>query len=305
MFKKKYAIIVVILFLAISGISQETEDAATSAITESRLPAGAVRISPDSVPAEISDGLNKIVQAGGANLTEGNREVLAWSGPGYRKANATVLIGQLQASLKIKGWVYKEAGTEGGITVFGVSRTSPTRRGILGFYIPTDDALVLAWTEVMQDAGAPQTDQEAVPAKNSGEVGNIVGSWDNGRVSTVSRQNTITGAASPGSSTRFEYTFRANGTYGFTGLAQTQNYSCMDTLYNEVAGKYTIIGDQITLSQTKNFWRKTSSCGAGSERNYTLNKQTYQLSFKTNEYGQELFCLTNDSGEACYRRKQK
>ena len=79
MLKKLYAIIPMILFLSIAAFSQETENAANSAITNSQLPTNAVRILPNSVPAEINQGLKQIVEAGEGKLVEGEREVLAWA----------------------------------------------------------------------------------------------------------------------------------------------------------------------------------------------------------------------------------
>ena len=100
MLKKIYAIIPVILFLTIAGFSQETEEAASSAITESKLPPGAVRILPNSVPSEINDGLKKLVESGEGKLVEGEREVLAWADGNYKMANAANLISQLQKNLR-------------------------------------------------------------------------------------------------------------------------------------------------------------------------------------------------------------
>ena len=106
MLKKIYAIIPVILFLTITSFSQETESAANSAITGTKLPAGALRVLPQSVPAEINDGLRKIVEAGKGKFVEGDKEVLAWMGSNYKKSNSANLINQFQSNLKAKGWNY-------------------------------------------------------------------------------------------------------------------------------------------------------------------------------------------------------
>lgn len=309
MLKKIYAIVPIILLFVSIGFAQETEDAPASAITGSRLPAGAVRVLPGSVPAEINDGLNKIVEAGAGRLTESRREVLAWSGAGYKKANAPALIRQLQENLASRAWAFEVSGSEGGFTVFTVFKSSPVKRALLGFYVQTDDALVIAWAEV---ASAENSENVGSGANDSSDqsgnasLGGLVGKWDNGSVSTVNRQNTITGSVSPGRSTRFEYNFTADGKFAFTGLAQTTNFSCTDTLYNEKAGKYSVNGSTLTLTPSKNYWKKTNSCSASgnSERNYTLNKEVYELSFKTDDYGAELVCLNDGKNEACYRRKK-
>src|SRR5215218_2727452 len=151
-----------VLFLAAPARAQETVAAASSAVTQAQLPAGAERVSESSVPAEVSSALKKIVEAGGGKIVQGDSEVLAWSGAGYSKADAPSLMRQLQGSLRAKGWAYEEAGREGDVTVFSVARETPTRRAILGFYVPTDEALLVAWTEVHAavagriDGDAPQ-----------------------------------------------------------------------------------------------------------------------------------------------------
>lgn len=304
MFRKiSFIAIIFALFSTISIFAQnEGFEAATSSnLTSVSLPANALRMLPENVPAEITQTLDKFVAAGEGKFQKGNSEVLAWMG-----SEKQTTINRLMDTMKVAGWKYEVGGVENGVTIFSLLKDGAKRRGIMGFYGESDGILVLAWVEVSPTDSVSNSNQdvERVETVSNSSVGSIVGTWDNGRVSTVNRQNTITGAISPGGGTRFEYQFAANGKFSFTGLATTTNYSCTDTLFNEKAGSYTLNGSTLTLNPTKNFWRKTSTCGAGSERNYTLTKEVYQVSFKTNEYKQELVCLTNSNGEACYRRKQ-
>jgi hypothetical protein len=309
MFKKIYLFAIVFtLFSTVSFAQSEEEiEAATSSnLTNVSLPANAQRILPNSIPAEITQTLEKLVAAVEGKFQQGESEVLVWTGNAYQKVGRATTINRLMEKMKVAGWQYEVGGTESGITVFSLLKDGKQRRAIIGFYGESDGTLVLAWTGVLSNGGnsptqndEPQTESTPVRSSNN----SIIGTWDNGRVSTVSRQNTVTGTVSPGSGTHFEYQFSANGRFSFTGLAQTQNYSCLDTLFNEKAGTYTLNGSTLTLNPTRNFWRKTSTCGGGSEKNYTLAKEVYQVSTKTNEYGQELICLANDNGESCYRRK--
>lgn len=309
---RKFSFIAIILVLSIPIFAQTEEGfeaAVSSNLTNVSLPAKAMRMSPDKVPAEITQTLDKFIAAGEGKFQQGGSEVLVWTGSEYQKVGQKTTISRLMDTMKVAGWKYEEGGVENGVTVFSLLKDGAKRRGIMGFYGESDGTLVLAWTEVFPNEGNaqnnnPQTEKqvESTPVKNSG--GSIVGSWDNGRVSTVTRQNTVTGMTTPGSGTRFEYQFTANGKFYFTGLATTTNYSCTDTLFNEKAGSYTLNGSTLTLSPTKNFWRKTSTCGAGSERSYTLAKEVYQVSIKIDEYNQELICLNSGSGDACYRRKK-
>ena len=307
MLKKIYAIITIILFLSVAVFSQETEEAASSAITDAKLPAGAVRILPNSVPAEINDGLKKLVEAGEGKLVEGEREVIAWADANYKKTNSANLISQLQRNLQATGWTFEVGGTESGITVFSVSRTAPTRRAVLGFYVPTDDALVLAWTEVL--SADKQTQNETVERRTSPKSDNfsvgIVGTWTNGTVSTISEKNLSTGAISSRGGSTFKFVFNTDGSFEFIGLMNSTVYGCTTSLFNDKRGRYEISGSTITLTPNKNFWRKQNSCApnSNSEQNYKLDRETFQLSTKTDEYGKSLICLADAKGKTCYRRE--
>ncbi|MBS1797525.1 MAG: hypothetical protein JSS81_27120 [Acidobacteria bacterium] len=319
MLRKVYLIIPIILMLAVAAFAQETENAAASSLTGAALPAGALRVLPNSVPAEINNGLDKLVEAGQGKLAPGEREVLAWSGGNYRKANAPTILGQIQRNLKAQGWTYEQGGTEEGVTVFSVSRTTPARRAILGYFVATDEALVVAWMEVLKNDGTADTEtttgtttntvDEPVRQTSNGSMRDLLGSWYNGSVGLVTRQNTVTGMTTPGRSSRFEYKFTADGRFLFTGLMQLTNYSCTDTYYNERSGRFTLDGSTLTLAATKDYWKKTNTCSASGnmEKTQPGKTETYQLSTKTDDYGKPMICLTGaDGGEpACYVRTGK
>lgn len=318
MLKKSYLIAVILLSLLFSitvQASDEVESAMSSNLTSVSLPSNAQRVLPNSVPAEINGTLEKMVAAGNGKLRQGETEVLVWAGSNYRKSSAPSIINRLTGSLKVDGWQYEVGGEEDGVTVFSLLKERGGRRAVIGFYAATDDALILAWTELLSAGSAinsniESNDSEPVnnrPTANTGGMPReLIGSWDNGYVSMVGRQNTVTGAISPGSSNRFEYTFTADGRFSFTGIAQTTNYSCTETLFNEKNGRVRFNGSTLTLIPAKNFWRKTNSCApnSNSERNYTLAEETYQWRIKIDDYGKRLICLDSGKGEACYRYKQ-
>lgn len=313
MFRKIHLFAIIFtLFTTISAFAQTEEGfekATSSKLSKVSLPANALRMLPENVPAEITQMLDKFVAAGEGKFQASGSEVLAWTGESYQKIGQQTTINRLMDSMKVAGWKYEVGGIENGVTLFSLLKEGKPRRAIMGFYGESEGTLVLAWVEVLPNGlntdNSQNIEQTEVTANQTSNR-SILGTWDNGRYSMVSRQNTITGATSPGSSTRFEYNFMANGKFSFTGLAQTVNYSCTDTLYNEKAGSYTLNGSTLTLIPSKNYWKKTNSCSprSNSEKNHTLTKEVYQFSTKTNEYNQELICLTNESGEACYRRKQ-
>jgi len=103
----------------------------------------------------------------------------------------------------------------------------------------------------------------------------------------------------------YKYVFYADGRFEFIGLMASTMYGCTTTLFNDKRGKYQISGSQMTLTPSKNFWRNMYSCAPNSnkERDYTLDRETYQFRTKQDEYGKTLICLDSGKGEACYRRE--
>ena len=129
---------------------EDYEPAANSSVTSAKLPTGAVRVAPGSVPTEINQGLEKIVEAGEGKLVEGEREILAWTENGYTKAKAADVIAQLENNLSASGWKYEVGGREGDVTFFTIFKENPKRRAVVGFFVASDDGLLVAWTEVLQ-----------------------------------------------------------------------------------------------------------------------------------------------------------
>lgn len=312
MFKKIPAILLV-LFSAVfvcsfNARAQESEEAASSNLTGIALPAGANRLLPGSVPAEVSDAFDKIIAAGGGKVRRGNSEVLVWAGSNYKKANAPATVSRLVATLKAAGWQYSVEGEEGGMTVFAAFKEGAPRRAVVGFHGATDDALVFSWMEILSASGNlsqaetnAQTD-DLVSGSTGG--GSLVGTWTNGAVGMLGEkyQN---GTVAARRGTTFKYVFNANGTFEFTGYAESTMFGCTTSLFQDKRGRYSINGSQITLTLTKNFWRKQNACApaSNSEQNYKLDPETYTYRTKQDEYGKTLVCLANANGESCYRRE--
>ena len=299
----------------------ETELAAQSNITKISLPSGAVRVHAASVPASISGTLKKLVEAGGGKLVQGDAEVLAWAGGDYRKAKAASLIQQMQSNLQAGGWSYETGEKVDAINLFSVVRETPTRRAILGFFVPTDEALVVAWTEIMAagsatgavESNAKAEDNtrpertEAVNAGNSPGAREIVGTWGSDGMSLLQERNTVTNSVTPSNGTRIKYVFTADGRFEHVGMLQSTVYGCTTTLFNDKRGTYEINGSNITLIPSKNFWRQQNNCAPNStkERDYTLDHETLTWRTKTDEYGKQFICLTGKNGESCHRREQE
>ncbi len=316
MFKRNLAALFV-LFSAIfifgaSASAQETEAATRSNLTSIALPTGANRVLPGSVPAEINDAFDKISAAGNGKVRKGDSEVLVWGGSDYRKANADTIVNRLTTAIKAAGWQYSVEGNEGGLTVFSAIKEGAARRTVVGFYGATDEALIFSWVELLPANGATTNNQvedtptervQNTPVRKSGG-GSLVGTWTNGSTSMNYEQYTNGTTAFRNGST-YKWVFYADGRFESIGLIASTMYGCTTTLFNDKRGKYEISGTQITLIPSKNFWRNQYSCSPASnkERDYVLDRETYDFRTKTDEYGKTLVCLSNAKGESCYRRE--
>jgi len=318
MFKKNLAALF-ILFSAIfvfnqAAHAQETEAAANSSLTGIALPLGANRVLPGSIPAEVTEAFDKITAAGNGKFQKGDTEVLVWGGSNYKKANAGGIVSRLTTTLKASGWQYSVEGNENGLTVFSAFKEGTPRRAIVGFHGATDDALIFSWMEILSANGSVnnrvQDDSQSenvqnMPTRNP-NGGSLVGTWTNGTTSMNYEQYT-NGTTAFRNGTTYKYVFYADGRFEFIGLAASTMYGCTTTLFNDKRGKYQISGTHITLIPSKKFWRNQYSCAPASnkERDYTLERETYDFRTKTDEYGKTLVCLANAKGESCYRREDK
>lgn len=296
--------------------SQDVESAANSNLTGVALPAKAQRISAESVPAEISGTLEKIVASADGKLRQGNSEVLAWGGAGYRKSNSPNIVVKLRAALESAGWKYEVGGTADGVTLFRALKDGQQPRAVVGFYAANDDAMLLAWTEILAaDATAQnsvETDsqteriQNAAAKSSNGSLREIVGVWRNGSVSMMQEKNLTTGQITSSNGSTITYKFFADGRFEYIGYIKSTMYGCTTDLFNDKRGRVEISGNQITLVPTKNYWKNTYSCSPASnkERDYVLERETYTFRTKTDEYGKTLVCLANAKGESCYRREE-
>jgi hypothetical protein len=313
MFKRSLAALFVLfsaIFIFSSAASaQETEPASRSNLTGIALPSGANRVLPGSVPAEVTDAFDKITAAGNGKIRKGDSEVLVWGGSDYRKANADGIVNRLTSALKAAGWQYSVEGTEGGLTVFSAVKEGAARRAVVGFYGATDDALIFSWMEILSAGGAgngrTDSDTPTADVQPTRNAGGIVGTWTNGSTSMLGEKNMTTGVVTSRNGSTYKYVFYPDGRFEFIGLMSSTMYGCTTTLFNDKRGKYQISGSQITLIPSKNFWRNQYSCAPSSnkERDYTLERETYEFRTKQDEYGKTLICLNSGKGEACYRRE--
>ena len=135
----------------------------------------------------------------------------------------------------------------------------------------------------------------------------LVGTWKDGSVGTVSYKNMVTGATKPGRGSVFWYKFLPNGNYEFVGYMEVTMYNCTTTLFNQIAGKYSVSGSTISLSPSKDLWKSTNSCAASGNKEQlkTPVKKTLEFQLKTDDYGSELLCVNEGKGESCFKREKE
>lgn len=139
-----------------------------------------------------------------------------------------------------------------------------------------------------------------------GQSGALVGSWKNGSVGMISYQNRVTGSTRPGRGSIFTYKFNPNGTYEFVGYMEVTMYNCTTTLFNQITGRYTVDGSTVQLNPSRDFWKNTNSCAASGNKQTTKTPTRKSLQFerRTDDYGSQLLCLSENGSETCYRREQ-
>jgi len=322
MFKKNLAFLLV-LFSAIfvfsnSARAQESEAAAESILTGIALPEGAQRILPGSIPASISESFDKAMPTDGS-VKKGDMELLVWAGAGSKTSKAATVVSQITGALKAAGWQYSVEKKENGITVFSALKESAPRRVVIGYHGATEEGFVFTWMELLPANGnstQSSTQGDSSPMIEPKQVqnssgGSIVGTWSDGYSSILVNYTPTYGPKSltPGRSHVFKYDFHPDGTFEFTGLMQMTQYSCTTSYFQDKRGRYTINGNRVTLTLTKNFWRQQDNCVASNNReiNHRLDPEIFTYSVKRNKSGKDEVCLDsgNGSGDACYERGEK
>jgi hypothetical protein len=153
MSKFYYSLFFICAFLTLPAIkmaaqsNKDGQPAANSTLNRVRLPAQALRVNVQSIPAEIKDTLSKLTALGGGKVQQGESEVLVWNGD-YRKSNQAQFVKKFTASLQTGGWTYAVDEENSEFTVFNSINTAE-RRAVIGFWTAKDDFLMLAWTEML------------------------------------------------------------------------------------------------------------------------------------------------------------
>ncbi|MDQ3799989.1 MAG: hypothetical protein M3384_11090 [Acidobacteriota bacterium] len=307
---------------------EETEPARSSNLVGSALPANAQRVSPQSVPAEINDTLDKIVAGGEGKVRRGGTEVLVWAGAGYKKANAAQISGQLQNNWKADGWTFEAGGEQDGVTLFSLIKTGGETRAVIGFYGATDEAFILAITELLKAEGGSanvssgeqsrntQTDpqirveeparQTSVQSSTGVTLRDLVGKWE--KKSTMGgRVNANTGVYLGSSGNYESYEFAADGSVAYSSLISVQQGACNLSAFSQSRGRASVSGSEMTISLGAGTIDRKDTCNASGDykRATKATGFTYEWTVGKDEYGVTQLTLTQSNGEKYYYRKVK
>lgn len=135
----------------------------------------------------------------------------------------------------------------------------------------------------------------------------LVGKWFSGSASVLNEQNMTTGQISSRYGSSIGYTFEADGTFRYAGLIKSTIYGCTTTLWNDRRGKFSVEGDVITFTPTKDYWFNSNSCSSSAkEENKPLKAIKYNYLIGEKE-GKTWLCMREvdkdkDEDIVCYPR---
>jgi hypothetical protein len=157
--------------------------------------------------------------------------------------------------------------------------------------------------KVYESRTGGETTAQSETAAPAGDASSLLGSWRSSELGMISYQNTITGASRPGRGTTMQYKFLPGGRFEYNGYLETTMYNCTTTLFNPVAGSYSIEGNRLTIVPKTSKWQQTNNCASSMNKTQSgkLDTETYTFRF-ADEQGSRRLCLTSSKGnEVCYR----
>ena len=298
--------------------ANETFPVQKSALALTGLPSGALKVREESVPVEIKETLAKIVAEGGSRVKQGNSEVIIWTG-NYKNSGGPQMIRNLEGALKNSGWEYEIGEKNSEFVLFSLFRAEPTRRALVGFFVPSEDAFVFALTEMVpSNASFAETENQVKEtngnAQNTNRIDSnsmsLAGKWfrseGGGHVDWTGKTQYKSGKS-------YYFEFFPDGTVEYTVERDTLTIMQCRIKGNEKArGKYAINGNSMTLNLGAMSSIGTDSCDAKGNYNKTLPASSVTVPFKlkkmesiTRPDNPTLLCFDGNDGETCYERTSK
>ena len=127
----------------------------------------------------------------------------------------------------------------------------------------------------------------------------ITDEWYTGRISTIQRQDSVTGALAPPSGNNMTYKFLPDGTYQQYGLMQFTYSTCINSYFMDITGTYTLRGGELTTTTTDGTF-DSRTCGGAPVRKPTTKAVSV---FQVRVSGNELTMTDAKGASSTYRRK--
>lgn len=311
---KQISIILLLLLAAfnLDAAAQRASQATAvrrSVLTGVNFPSGALRIKKSSVPKELKELLAKTIEAAGNGITQGDSEVVMWSGKSVSRTGSANLMKTIEANLKAEGWRYEAGVSEETFVVFSLLRDNP-RRGLLGFFFPTATTLTFAVTEMIApvknaaviseeiDAGVEDNAQQIDDDFDISSAGlpNLIGKWESPNLTNITLNNY--GSLTAGDSVRYGYEFFADGTVVKTEIGSSIGGACQTESVIVSRGKITSSVYMLTVDFEPATLKFNASCEKPYEK--TLPARTEAKSFRfTNKASRKQLCIGAGEAEIC------
>ena len=295
-------------------LDDETVVAGSAALTSINLPSGARRVRDEKIPNEVRETLSKLVAAGGEGITEGDSEVIIWSG-NYKGARGRQMIQTIETALKNAGWQYESGARDDEFTTFGLFRPQPTPRATVGFFVPSEEVFIFAVAEMLK-AGANQPEnpvssqKSEVPTKNNGAVdSSLFGKWFR-TVGGGSRD--WTGKTQYNAGENFYFEFFPDGSVAYTREKDVLTImQCTIKESQKARGRYSVSGNTLKIELGQMTSVGSDSCDAKGNFNKKLEPSTISVDFVIKKMesvsrpdNPTIMCF-NGSDEVCFEKVNK
>ncbi|HQU85475.1 MAG TPA: hypothetical protein PKY59_20240 [Pyrinomonadaceae bacterium] len=310
-----FALVLFLGLISFSAFAQsnEAEAVSNSELLGVSLPANALKVFPEKIPAEVNETLDKVVSGGNGQLKRGDAEVIVWDGV-KNQTKTNQLVSSLKKNFQADGWTLELGGEQDGVAIFTLLKEGNPRRAVIGFYGTSDGTFVLAMSELFkngEEVSATEetpsnetTEEKPVSAQTNGSMRDLVGKWERKESGMSSYKN----GNYQGSSGNYEsYTFFADGRVEYSSLIAVQNYGCRLEAFSSRKGRASLSGGKLNVNLTSGTVIRDDSCSKS--KNYRKpmdsSSESYKWTIETDSSGNKNLVLTEKDGKNYYYRKTK
>jgi hypothetical protein len=138
--------------------------------------------------------------------------------------------------------------------------------------------------------GSLQAQETRVPAE-------LVGKWFEGSTSILGEQNMATGAVASKYGSSIGYTIESDGTFRYAALIKSTMYGCTTSLWNDRRGTFSVEGDVITFTPTKDYWFNSNSCYPSSNKEQNKPLVAKKFNYEVGDKDGKTWLLLREVGK--------